>query len=199
MPVGLADERALRGRHLPELAIDDGDRPPCEDHPLDGLIAERLLVAVPLAITVEDATDRSIAPIDDADPRARIEILARPDENVASPASLVKSIEHIWRADGLKKESRDAGLRILYQVPGQMRDAVPARVRVASKTGTLDGVRAEAAIVELEGRPYALAAMTTYLRNDPDGERAIHDVADAVFSYFDRLATGGKYGRRSPS
>ena len=43
--------------------------------------------------------------------------VARGDENVASPASLQKSIEHIWRADGLKKESREAGLRILYQVP----------------------------------------------------------------------------------
>jgi len=124
--------------------------------------------------------------------------VARGDENVASPASLLKSIEHIWRADGLNKESRDAGLRILYEVPGQMRHAVPSRVRVASKTGTLDGVRAEAAIGELAGRPYALAAMTTYLRNDPDGERAIHDVADAAFSYFDRLAHGGAYGRQTP-
>jgi beta-lactamase class A len=124
--------------------------------------------------------------------------VARGDENVASPASLVKSLEHIWRADGLKKESRDAGLRILYEVPGEIRNAVPERVRVASKTGTLDGVRAEAAVVELEGRPFALSAMTTYLRHDPDGERAIHDVADAAFSYFDRLAHGGAYGRHSP-
>ena len=124
--------------------------------------------------------------------------VARGDENVASPGSLLKSIELIWRADGLKKESRDAGLRILYQVGGEIRDAVPARVRVASKTGTLDGVRAEAAVVELEGRPFALAAMTTYLRNDADGERAIRDTADAAFSYFDRLAQGGAYGRKSP-
>ena len=124
--------------------------------------------------------------------------VARGAENVASPASLLKSIELIWRADGLKQESRDAGLRILYEVGGQIRNAVPARVRVASKTGTLDGVRAEAAVVELEGRPYALAAMTTYLRNDPEGERAIRDTADAAFSYFDRLAHGGAYGRTSP-
>ena len=98
----------------------------------------------------------------------------------------------------MKKESRDAGLRILYQVGGQIRNAVPGRVRVASKTGTLDGVRAEAAVVELEGRPFALAAMTTYLRNDADGERAIRDTADAVYSYFDRVASGGSYGRRKP-
>jgi beta-lactamase class A len=124
--------------------------------------------------------------------------VARGDENVASPLSLVKAIELIWRATGLKKESRDAGVRILYEVPGSIRSAIPDRVKVASKTGTLDAVRAEAAIVELEGRPFALAAMTTYLRNDLDGEHAIGEVANTAFSYFDRLAHGGAYGRKSP-
>jgi beta-lactamase class A len=124
--------------------------------------------------------------------------VARGDENVASPASLARSIELIWRAEGLKRESRDAGLRILYQVGGQIRNAVPSRIRVASKTGTLDGVRAEAAVVEIEGRPFAMAAMTTYLRNDLEGQRAIRETAEAAFSYFDRLVHGGAYGRKSP-
>lgn len=122
----------------------------------------------------------------------------RGEENVASPASLAKTAEMLWRGEGLEKQSRDAAVRILYEVPGAIRRAVPARVRVASKTGTLDGVRAEAAVVELEARPFALAVMTTYLRNDPDGDRAIGQVADAAFSYFERLALGGAYGRRTP-
>jgi len=122
----------------------------------------------------------------------------RGDENVASPASLVRSVEVLWRGDGLSKDSRDAAVQILYKVGGAIRGAVPSRVRVASKTGTLEGVRAEAAVVELEGRPFALAAMTTYLRHDPDGERAIGEVADAAFSYFERLARGGVYGRKAP-
>ncbi len=122
----------------------------------------------------------------------------RGDENVASPASLAKTAEMLWRGEGLEKQSRDAAVRILYEVPGAIRRAVPARVRVASKTGTLDGVRAEAAVVELDARPFALAVMTTYLRNDPDGDRAIGQVADAAFSYFERLAMGGAYGRKTP-
>ena len=122
----------------------------------------------------------------------------RGDENVASPASLERMAEIVWRGDGLRPDSRDAARRILYRVSGQIRGAVPAGVRVASKTGSLEGVRAEAAVVELEGRPFALAAMTTYLRSDADGERAIREVADAVFSYFERLAAGGAYGRKSP-
>ena len=40
--------------------------------------------------------------------------------------------------------------------------------------------------------------MTTYLARDADGERAIGDVAAAAFSYFDRMATGGRYGRKMP-
>lgn len=122
----------------------------------------------------------------------------RGDENVASPASLAKVAEMLWRSQGLEKASRETAVGILYKVPGSIRRAVPSRVRVASKTGSLEGVRAEAGVVELEGRPFALAVMTTYLRSDQDGERAIHDVADAAFSYFDRLATGGAYGRRTP-
>jgi beta-lactamase class A len=122
----------------------------------------------------------------------------RGDENVASPASLARTAEILWRGDGLKQASRDAGLRILYQVSGAIRGVVPARVRVASKTGTLDGVRAEAAVVELKDRPFALAVMTTYLRNEADGQRAIGEIADATFAYFERLASGGAYGRKSP-
>ena len=40
----------------------------------------------------------------------------RGDENVASPASLARIAEIVWRGDGLRPESRDAGRRILYQV-----------------------------------------------------------------------------------
>lgn len=120
----------------------------------------------------------------------------RGDENVATPASLCRIAELLWRGEGLTAESREAARRMLSRVSGQIRRAVPPRVTVASKTGTLDGVRAEAAVVDVPGRPFALAVMTTYLARDEDGERAIHDLAAAAFGYFDRLARGGAYGRR---
>ena len=122
----------------------------------------------------------------------------RGDENVASPGSLARIVELVWKGEGLTTASRDAARKMLHAVPGQIRDAVPAAVPVASKTGTLDAVRAEAAVVELPGRPFALSVMTTYLANDADGERAIHDIAAAAFSYFSRLAGGGAYGRKQP-
>ncbi|MCY0541650.1 serine hydrolase, partial [Klebsiella pneumoniae] len=52
----------------------------------------------------------------------------RGDENVASPASLAKSVEVLWRGEGLTKQSRDAAVQILYKVGGAIRGAVPPRV-----------------------------------------------------------------------
>jgi beta-lactamase class A len=122
----------------------------------------------------------------------------RGDENVASPASLARIAQLLWKGEGLSPAGRDLGQTLLHEVPGAIRSAVPSRVPVASKTGTLDGVRAEAAIVELPKRPFAIAVMTTYLRADEEGSRAIGEVADAAFSYFERVAAGGEYGRKSP-
>ncbi len=123
---------------------------------------------------------------------------SRGEENVASPVSLARTVALLWRGEGLSQARRDTAVAMLSQVAGSIRRAVPDAITVASKTGTLDGVRAEAAVVDLRNRPFALAVMTTYLRHGPDGDRAIGDAADAVFSYFDRLASGGAYGRRTP-
>jgi beta-lactamase class A len=126
------------------------------------------------------------------------EAVKRGDENVASPASLARVAEILWKGEGLSPARRELALKLLREVPGQIRSAVPSRVTVASKTGTLDGVRAEIAVVDVPKRPFSLAVMTTYLKVDSDGASAIGAVAGAVFSYFERLATGGEYGRRVP-
>jgi len=122
----------------------------------------------------------------------------RGDENVASPASLLKATELLWKGEGLTPSSRDAGRDIMRRVPGAIRTAIPARVGVFSKTGSLDGVRAETAIVDLPNAPFAIAVMTTYLKEDAAGSHAIGEIAAAAFSYFQRLASSGKYGRRVP-
>lgn len=121
---------------------------------------------------------------------------ARGDENVASPAALARTVTALWQGEGLREASRDEARRILRLVSGQIRRAVPSRVPVSSKTGSLPAMRAEAAVVELEGRPYAIAVMTTHLAADADGDRAIGAIAAAAFGYFERLARGGRYGRQ---
>ena len=120
----------------------------------------------------------------------------RGDENVASPASLARLAELLWRGEGPRPETKDAGLKLLRQVGGQIRAGVPAAVTVFSKTGNLPGVRTEAAVVEVAGRPFSLAVMTSYLARDADGETVTREIASATWSYFDRLARGGAYGRK---
>jgi len=120
----------------------------------------------------------------------------RGDENVASPQSLAKVAELLWRGEGLTPASRDAALGMLKLVSGSIRQGVPARVPVYAKTGSLDGVRTEAGVVAVEGRPFSIAVMTTYLKDDNDGGRVIREMTAAAYSHFDRLATGGAYGRK---
>jgi hypothetical protein len=49
--------------------------------------------------------------------------------------------------------------------------------------------------VDLPGRPYAAAIMTTYLRDDAEGEAAIRALSEAIYQTFDRLARGSEHGR----
>jgi beta-lactamase class A len=120
----------------------------------------------------------------------------RGDENIASPRSLAKVAELLWRGEGLKPESRETAIGMLKLVSGSIRQAVPARVPVFAKTGSLDAVRTEAGVVAVEGRPFSIAAMTTYLKDDAEGSRVIREMTAAAYGYFDRLAAGGAYGRR---
>ncbi|MBY0491714.1 MAG: class A beta-lactamase-related serine hydrolase [Gemmatimonadaceae bacterium] len=122
----------------------------------------------------------------------------RGDENVASPHDLAVLAYRLWNGDGLTPASRNAARRMLYAVPGRMRSAVPATVRVALKTGSLDGVRAEAAVVEVPGHPFAIAVMTTYLANDERGSDVIEAITAEVYRTMARLAAGGAYGRTIP-
>lgn len=124
--------------------------------------------------------------------------VTRGDENIASPTSLLRATQLLWQGKGLSAASRDAGRTIMRLVPGAIRSAVPGSIAVYSKTGSLAGVRAETAIVDLPGAPFGLAVMTTYLKDDAAGSRAIGEAAAAAFAYFERLATSGAYGRRLP-
>jgi beta-lactamase class A len=122
----------------------------------------------------------------------------RGDENVASPASLLKSTELLWKGEGLTPARRDLGREMMRLVSGAIRSSIPSRIVVFSKTGSLTGVRAETAVVELPNAPFGLAVMTTYLKEDASGSRAISEIAAAAYSYFDRVASSGRYGRRTP-
>lgn len=122
---------------------------------------------------------------------------ARGDENVATPRDVVHLLRVLHAGEGLTPESKAAALTILeVGAGGYLRPGVPAGVQVLNKPGELEGVRVDAAIIRAEHRPYAIAVMTTYLKDEREGERAITAVSRAFYEYFSRLGFGSEYGRQ---
>lgn len=126
-----------------------------------------------------------------------LEAARRGDENVSTPRELARLASLVARGEGLRPESaRD--LLAVASVPAEgsyFRRGLPEGQRAVSKPGSLEGARCEAAWVDVRGRPYAAAVMTSYLRSEPEGEAAIAELSAAIYGTFDRLARSSEYGR----
>jgi beta-lactamase class A len=124
------------------------------------------------------------------------EAARRGDENVTTPGDLATLLVAFHERRGLSAGAGEAADRILriYKRTA-IRAGVPDEVVVASKSGELEGVRADAGIVYVERRPYVFAAMSTYLA-DAGAPGALEALARASFGYFSRLATVSRYGRQ---
>jgi hypothetical protein len=68
-------------------------------------------------------------------------------------------------------------------------------VASADKSGELEGVRVDAGIVFAKNRPYVLCVMTSFLKDEAEGERSITDISRAAYEYFSRVGAGGSLGR----
>jgi beta-lactamase class A len=119
------------------------------------------------------------------------------NENVSTPREITRLLEVIASGEGLSPErARDLLTVATVRDEGSFfRRGLPEGQRAVSKPGALEGVRCEAAWVDLPGRPYVVAVMTTYLQRDADGEAAIREISAAVFETFQRLARASDYGR----
>jgi beta-lactamase class A len=126
-----------------------------------------------------------------------IEAARQGRENVSTPAELARLLEIFFKGEGLKPESQAEAIRILKKdKDSPIRRAVPAGVAIASKTGDLEGVRADTAIVYLKDRPFVIVALTSWLADDGTGNPAIQELAHVAFDYFARLSAGSEYGRQ---
>jgi beta-lactamase class A len=120
----------------------------------------------------------------------------RGEENVATPADLARLLQVFHAGEGLSPASKATALEILKKFKRTpVRSGVPDDIPVASKNGELDGVRADAGIVYVEGRPYVFVAMATYLGDAPQPSAALEALARASYEYFSRRATISAYGR----
>jgi beta-lactamase class A len=117
-------------------------------------------------------------------------------ENVSTPKELRRLMETLHAGTGLSPD-RARDLRAVAALPkdSPFRGPIREGVSVLDKEGSLEGVRCVGAVVELSGRPYSAAIMTSYLTKDADGEEAIRALSAAVFETFDRLARSSEVGR----
>lgn len=126
-----------------------------------------------------------------------LEAARRGDENVATPADLARLLLAFHHGTGLSPSAKEGAMRILQIAkPTAIRRGVPADVIVASKNGELEGVRAEAGVVYVPGRPYVFVAMGTFLREGGEPTAPIAELARASYEYFSRRSTVSGYGRQ---
>ncbi len=125
------------------------------------------------------------------------EAARRGDENVSTPREMARLAEIVARGEGLAPE-RARDLLAVATVPDEgsrFRRGLPPAVRAVSKPGSLEGVRCEAAWVDVPGRPYSAAVMTAYLASEADAESAITEISAAIYTTFDRLGRASEDGR----
>lgn len=117
-------------------------------------------------------------------------------ENVSTPREMMTLLEQIYRGKVLNKEMTDGFLKMLstHKESFIPRD-LPDGVRTANKPGELEAVRNDSGIVFAQNRVYVICVMTTYLRNERDGEDAIVRISAAAYRMFDRLGRASEYGR----
>jgi beta-lactamase class A len=130
-------------------------------------------------------------------PMMDLEAARRGDENVSTPREIARLAEIVAAGEGLSPERAKDILAVatVADEGSPFRRGLADGVRAVSKPGALEGVRCEAAWVDVPGRPYAAAIMTTYLRREKDGEQAIAELSAAIYDTFDRLARASAYGR----
>jgi beta-lactamase class A len=126
-----------------------------------------------------------------------LEAARRGDENVSTPREIARLAGVVAAGEGLSPD-RGRDLMSVATVADEgsyFRRGLPAGVRAVSKPGALEGVRCEAAWVDVPRRPYTAAIMTAYLRREADGEAVIAELSTAIYETFDRLARASEHGR----
>jgi beta-lactamase class A len=117
-------------------------------------------------------------------------------ENISTPREMMTLLDAIYHGKVLNKESTADFFKMLSTNKDSWipRD-LPADLKIANKPGSLEAVRNDSGIVFVEGRPYVICVMTSFLRNERDGEEAISKISLDAWRMFDRLSRATEYGR----
>ena len=117
-------------------------------------------------------------------------------ENTSTPREMMTLLSDVYRGKLLSKDMTEDFFRVFSTnhtsfIPRDL----PAVLKVANKEGELEAVRNDSGIVFVEGRPYVICVMTSFLGNEREGEDAITKVSLETWRLFDRLSRATEYGR----
>ena len=117
-------------------------------------------------------------------------------ENISTPREMMMLLDAIYHDKLLNKQLKEDFFKVLSTNKRSWlpRD-LPPDLKVANKEGSLEAVRNDSGIVFVEGRPYVICVMTSFLRNEREGEDAIAKVSLETWRMFDRLSRATEYGR----
>jgi beta-lactamase class A len=118
-------------------------------------------------------------------------------ENLTTAREIAGLVARLRLGELLDAGGTRRALAILAANDGAPIDrALPDEVAVAEKEGQLEGVEGSVAIVEIPGRPFVVAVLTTYLDDRRAGQEFIGDVAVLAWRYLGTLAASSEHGRR---
>jgi beta-lactamase class A len=117
-------------------------------------------------------------------------------ENLATPREFTMFFEALYRKKILNPQHTEELLKLLEtRKDSAFQRAFMFNGKVADKHGELDGIRCDIGIIFATNRPFAIAVMTSYLKNEREGEDAMGEIAQAAYQYFDRVGRSSPYGR----
>lgn len=129
-----------------------------------------------------------------------IEAARQGRENISTPREMMTLLEAIYRNKILDQELTAEFFKVLSTPKdSSIPKLLPPEVKIANKPGELEAVRNDSGIVFVPNRPFVICVMTTYLREERDGQQAISQIALAAYQYFDRLGRSSEYGRAVPA
>jgi len=120
-------------------------------------------------------------------------------ENTASPRELGTFLAALYRGDVLGRAVTDEFFRLLsIGKSSYIPRYVPGGVRTANKPGELGGVRNDAGVVFVAGRPFAIVVLTKDGKDERASEDAVARIAFEAWRCFDALSKGGLLAIAAP-
>jgi beta-lactamase class A len=115
-------------------------------------------------------------------------------ENTAAPAELADLLVAV-QAGKVLDAAHTAGFLKALATPKDSYLRLPEGTRLATKTGSLEGVRGEAGIVFATNRPYVVVVLTALAGDGRPAEQALAAIGNASFETFDRIGRSTPLGR----